>query len=214
MYIGRARCARWRRREKALSEALATEQLLGQDFAARTVEAARWECCEGYEVEGMKKRQEGRNAHRAEAEDDADIVWMELQERGVAYAEDIDTTAEDSVEHMVAWAAPSAGGSIDSLVVASCSVAWADRAYRVFDGHQASASAHKAGPRSDSSSLETSQRLPRCHDDISRRKAKDRYSSVYGLFRSPEDDSWSTLGGFDVLGLQIRLRSVSIAVEG
>jgi hypothetical protein len=79
----------------------------------------------------------------------------------------------------VASAAPSVDGSIDNLVVASCSVASADRAYHVVDGHQAWAFARKACPRSDSSSMETWQRLPQFQDDIGRRKASDRSGSSF-----------------------------------
>jgi hypothetical protein len=50
----------------------------------------------------------------------------------------------------VASAAPFVERSMGSLVVASYSVASADKAYRVVDDRQAWASAHKACPRSDS----------------------------------------------------------------
>jgi hypothetical protein len=83
-------------------------------------------------------------------EGDADIVGGSPQGGDVAYAEDIDTIAEDSAENMVASAAPFVERSMGSLVVASCSVASADKAYRVVDDHQAWASARKACPRSDS----------------------------------------------------------------
>lgn len=83
-------------------------------------------------------------------EGDADIAGGSPQGGDVAYAGDIDTIAEDSAENTVASAAPFVERSMGSLVVASCSVASADKAYRVVDDHQAWASAHKACPRSDS----------------------------------------------------------------
>ena len=127
------------------------ERLLWLELAAEMVEVARGRRHEGGEVVDMTRRQEERNALHAEAEGGADIVWVELQQSGVAYAADTGTMVEDSVESRLAWAAvPSVGGNMDSLVVASYSAAWAGRASHVFDDLQASASAHKAGP-SDSS---------------------------------------------------------------
>jgi hypothetical protein len=157
------------------------------------MEVARGQCYGACEVGGMTKRQEERNARHAEAEDDdVDIVWVGRQEGGAACAEDIDTIAEDSVEKTAAWAVPSANGNMDNLVVASCSAAWAGRAFHVCDDHQASASAHKAGLTRDSYSLETWQRLPRPHDDIGPREVNDRRGSAYQVLNSPADDSWLT----------------------
>jgi hypothetical protein len=104
------------------------------------------------EVEDMRKQREEHSGPHAEVEDDADIVGEPPQEGDVVYAGDIGTIAEDSAEHTVASAGPFVEGSIGSLVVASCSAASADKAYRVVDDHQAWASARKACPRSDSCS--------------------------------------------------------------
>jgi hypothetical protein len=145
-----------------LSETLVTERRLGWELAAQMVEVARGQSCEGYEVEDRRKRREEHSVPHAEAGDDAGIVWEEPQEGGVACAGGIGTTAEDSAENTVAWAAPSVDGNIDNLVVASCSVAWVGRAYRVVDDYQAWAFARKARPRSDSWSTKTWQRLPQC----------------------------------------------------
>jgi hypothetical protein len=120
-----------------LSEALAREWWLVRELAAQKVKVARGQCYEGYEFGNRKKRQEERSVRLAEAEDDAGIVWVEPQEGGVAYAEGIDTIAEDNAENTMAWAAPSVDGSIDNLVVVSYSAAWAGRACHVFDDHQA-----------------------------------------------------------------------------
>lgn len=176
----------------ALSEAPAREERTGWELAAQMMEVARGQCYGECEVGGMTKRQEERNGRHAEAEDDVDIVWVGRQEGGAACAEDIDTTAEDSVEKTAAWAVPSANGSMDNLVVASCSAAWAGRAFHVCDDHQASAAAHKAGLTRDSYSLETWQRLPRPHDDIGPREVNDRRGSAYQVLNSPADDSWLT----------------------
>lgn len=93
-------------------------------------------------------------------EDDADIVGGRPQGGDVAYAGDIDTIAEDSAENTVASAAPFVEHSMGSLVVASCSVASADKTHRVVDDHQAWASARKACLRSDSCFWGVWQRLP------------------------------------------------------
>lgn len=126
------------------------------------MEVARGQCYGGCEVGGTTKRPEERSGPRAEAEDDVDIVGMELQEGGAACAEDIETIAEDRVENTVAWAVPSVlsvpsvDGNMHNLVVALYSAAaWAGRASHVFDDHQASASAHKAARTSDSYLLGT-----------------------------------------------------------
>jgi hypothetical protein len=114
----------------------------------------------------------------------------------------------------VASVVPSVDGSIDNLAVASYLVAWADRAYHVVDGHQAWASDRKACRRSDSSSMETWQRLPQYQDNIGRRKANDRYGSSYEVLNSLEDDSCSAEGELDVLDFKVRIHSSSAAVEG
>jgi hypothetical protein len=138
------------------------ERRLGRELAGQIVEVARGQSYEEYEVEDRRKRQEERSVPHAEVGDDGGIVWEEPQEGGVACVEGIGTTAEDSAENTVAWAAPSVDGNIDNLVVASCSVAWVGRAYRVVDDYQAWAFARKACPRSDSCSMKTWQRLPQC----------------------------------------------------
>jgi hypothetical protein len=89
-----------------------------------------------------------------------------------------------------------------------------DRAYHVVDGHQAWASDRKACRRSDSSSMETWQRLPQYQDNIGRRKANDRYGSSYEVLNSLEDDSCSAEGELDVLDFKVRIHSSSAAVEG
>jgi hypothetical protein len=86
-------------------------------------------------------------------EDGVDIVGVPLQGGGAGYVGDIDTIAEDSAENTVASAAPFVERSMGSLVVALCSVASADKAYRAVDDHQAWASARKACSRSDSCSF-------------------------------------------------------------
>ena len=141
------------------------------------MEAARGQGYEVSEVEDRRKQREERSVPHAETEDDAGIVLGEPQEGGVAYAEDIDTIAEDSAENRVARGTPFVGGSIGSLAVASCSAVWAGKAYHVADDHQAWAFARKACPRNDSSSKETWQRLPQYLDDIGQRKVNSRFGS-------------------------------------
>jgi hypothetical protein len=135
---------------KVLLGALARGSRLVRELVAQTMEVARGQGFGGFEVEDMRKQREEHSGPHAEVEGDADIVGGPPQEGDVAYAGDIDTIAEDNAENTVASAAPFVEGSIGSLVVASCSVASADKAYRVVDDHQAWASARKACPRSDS----------------------------------------------------------------